>query len=69
MYLILIRGNSSQIRQHNEYNSIFTDSILEVAKAFQDTAGIAVIKVYKIDGLMEVKEIDIEIKETLEKVS
>jgi len=63
MYLILLKGQDSMCgnRRDNVFTSIFTDSILDVAQAFRDAPGI--VKVYKIDGLVEVNEIEIEIQE------
>lgn len=61
MYLILINTRSLGQEVGYTYNSIFTESILDVAQAFRDGRG--TIKVYKIDSLTEVKEIDIQIQE------
>ena len=63
MYLILIRPDYDSLRQRGEhtFTPIFTDSILDVAQAFRDGRG--TVKVYKIDGLVEVNEIEIEIQE------
>lgn len=63
MYLILLRKQYNGIGAVKEYTftSVFTDSILDVAQAFRDAPGI--VKVYKIDSLVEINEIEIEIQE------
>ncbi len=58
MYLILLRPHHDS---GYTYTSIFTDSILDVAQAFRDGRG--KVKVYRIDSLTEIKQVDIEIVE------
>lgn len=64
MYLILLQGQDrmSGNRTEHSYTSYFTDSLLDIATAFRDSQG--KVKVYKIDSLTEITDVDIEISET-----
>lgn len=66
MYLILLTGQDRMCgsRQEHTYTSVFTDSMLDVAQAFRDAPG--KVRVYKLENLKEVHEIEIEIVEKTE---
>lgn len=64
MYLILIQQNDRMINNRTEhsYTSFFTDSLVDLATAFRDGDG--KVRVFKLDSLTEIMNVDIEISET-----
>ena len=69
MYLILIQQNDRMINDSEEhsYTSFFTDSLVDLARAFRDAKGR--VRVFKLDSLTEIMNVDIEISEIPKELS
>lgn len=58
MYLILIKTNSLCSDDCCTYTSVFTDSLVDVARAFRD--GSDRVKVYQLGALVEIHEVELK---------
>lgn len=66
MYLILLKPDQNY-QPGSTYTSVFSDNLLDVAQAFRDHRGI--VKVFKLDSLTEITEVEIEVLEKPKELS